>query len=69
MKDIDTFGKSCGNPIWLAKAKHANKYPPVIQTHSRTGERVDTLEYQPTYHDLIGHGLNAGAAEGRLGSS
>ena len=74
MKDIDTFGKSCGNPIWLAKAKHANKYPPVIQTHSRTGERVDTVEYQPTYHDLIGHGLNAGAAayawqnEGQIGA-
>eukprot|EP00944_MAST-04C_sp_MAST-4C-sp1_P011683 g11683.t1 len=60
--DIDAFGKDCGDPSWIAKARLANKYPPLLVTHDRTGSRIDCVDYQPSYHDLMDRGISAGAA-------
>ncbi len=41
----------------------ANRYPPVLHTHDRFGNRVDEVEYLPQYHELmrvaVEHGLHA----------
>ena len=46
---------------------------PILRTHDRYGHRVDEVEYDPAYHELmtvaIGHGLHAAPlADDRLGS-
>jgi putative acyl-CoA dehydrogenase len=56
------FGKSCGSAGMIAKAAHANKYVPQLMTHDRVGNRIDCVEYQQSYHDLMDHGLSAGVA-------
>ncbi len=44
-------------------ARLADEHPPVLHTHDRYGHRVDEVEYQPAYHELlavaVAHGLHA----------
>ncbi|MEI2641415.1 MAG: hypothetical protein V9G10_03545 [Candidatus Nanopelagicales bacterium] len=41
----------------------ANEYTPVLRTFNRYGQRVDEVEYHPTWHELmnlsVSHGLHA----------
>ena len=41
----------------------ADRNQPILRTHDRYGNRVDEVEYDPAYHELmtvaIGHGLHA----------
>jgi putative acyl-CoA dehydrogenase len=41
----------------------ANAHPPVLRTHDRFGNRIDEVEYHPSYHELmtvaVRHGLHA----------
>ncbi|MGA5464344.1 acyl-CoA dehydrogenase family protein [Mycobacterium sp. NPDC050041] len=41
----------------------ADRHRPVLHTHDRYGHRVDDVEYDPAYHELmtvaVGHGLHA----------
>ncbi|MEV3901649.1 acyl-CoA dehydrogenase family protein [Mycobacterium sp. NPDC050551] len=41
----------------------ADRHRPVLHTHDRHGHRVDEVEYDPAYHELmtvaVGHGLHA----------
>ncbi len=41
----------------------ANEYPPRLHTHDRFGERIDEVEFHPSWHWLLGlgveHGLHA----------
>ena len=41
----------------------ANQHRPVLRTHDKYGHRIDEVEYDPAYHELmqvaIGHGLHA----------
>ena len=51
----------------------ADRNQPILRTHDRYGHRVDEVEYDPAYHELmtvaIGHGLHAAPwADDRLGS-
>lgn len=51
----------------------ADRNVPVLHTHDRYGHRVDEVEYDPAYHELmtvaVGHGLHAAPwADGRSGS-
>ncbi len=41
----------------------ADRNQPILRTHDRYGHRIDEVEYDPAYHELmrtaIGHGLHA----------
>ena len=41
----------------------ADRHRPVLHTHDRVGHRIDEVEYDPAYHELmrvaVGHGLHA----------
>ncbi len=41
-------------------AEVANRVTPVLRTHSRTGERVDDVEFHPAYHSLMEVAVGAG---------
>ncbi|QKM52809.1 isovaleryl-CoA dehydrogenase [Burkholderia glumae] len=47
----------------LALAELANRHPPELATHSPRGERLDALEFHPSWHQLLallrGEGLHA----------
>ena len=51
----------------------ADRNQPILRTHDRFGHRVDEVEYDPAYHELmkvaVGHGLHAAPwADERPGS-
>ncbi len=51
----------------------ADRNRPVLHTHDRVGHRVDEVEYDPAYHELmtvaVGHGLHAAPwVDDRVGS-
>ncbi len=41
-------------------AEVANRVTPVLRTHSRTGERIDEVEFHPAYHSLMEVAVGAG---------
>jgi putative acyl-CoA dehydrogenase len=53
-----------GTYVGSAEAQHhamlANRFTPELRTHDRTGERIDQVEYHPSYHVLMNRGIGAG---------
>ena len=47
-------GAALGTPDVLALATAANRHVPELMTHSPRGERIDMLEFHPSWHALIG---------------
>jgi len=53
-----------GRYVGSAEAQHhaalANTYTPQLKTHDRVGNRIDLVEYHPSYHVLMRRALGAG---------
>ena len=47
------FGEILGSAETLELGNLANKNTPVLQTHDRFGNRLDTVEFHPSYHELM----------------
>jgi putative acyl-CoA dehydrogenase len=47
----------------MAWGVEANRFPPVLRTHDRSGRRVDEVDFHPSWHHLmrtsVSHGLHA----------
>jgi len=52
-EDLAAFGARLGEPEVLAWGAEANRYLPELHTHSRTGERIDRVEFHPSWHRLL----------------
>jgi putative acyl-CoA dehydrogenase len=61
--DLGALGKLAGTPEVLAAGALANAHPPVLRTHDRYGNRIDEVEFHPSWHSLmrtsLGHGIHA----------
>lgn len=51
------FGGLMGEAATLRLGEQANRYPPVLRTHDRFGERIDEVEYHPAWHELMRLGV------------
>src|SRR5215204_2948923 len=47
------FGAHLGRAETLELGNLANKNLPVLKTHDRFGNRLDTVEFHPAYHELM----------------
>lgn len=47
------FGEILGRAETLELGNLANKNPPVLKTHDRFGNRLDVVEFHPSYHELM----------------
>jgi putative acyl-CoA dehydrogenase len=54
------LGTYVGSPEGQHHATLANRYTPELHTHDRTGARIDTVEFHPSYHVLMNRALSAG---------
>jgi putative acyl-CoA dehydrogenase len=73
LEEVTELGAIAGNPQTRRWGELANRNRPILHTHDRYGHRVDEVEYDPAYHELmrvaIAHGLHAAPwADDRLGS-
>ena len=53
----EQFGEILGRAETLELGNLANKYPPVLKTHDRFGNRLDAVEYHSSYHELMRIGV------------
>ena len=54
------LGALLGDEAMQTHARLANTHEPVLHTHDRVGRRVDTVEFHPSYHALLGGAVAAG---------
>lgn len=51
---LAAHGARLGEPEVQHWAAEANRLTPELHTHSRTGERIDQVTFQPGWHQLLG---------------
>ncbi len=56
---LAAFGEQVGG-VLLQAGFLANKHLPELTTHSRFGERIDQVNYHPSYHELMQHAIEQG---------
>jgi putative acyl-CoA dehydrogenase len=63
LDEVTELGRLAGSAEAQELGRLAERNRPVLHTHDRYGNRIDEVEYTPTYHDLmrvaVGHGLHA----------
>ena len=52
-ENATAFGKILGKAETLELGNSANANPPKLKTHDRFGNRLDTVEFHPAYHELM----------------
>jgi len=48
------WGEALGRAETFAFADAANRFPPQLRAFDRTGERIDSVEFHPAWHQLMG---------------
>lgn len=51
--NLTSLGGKVFDPDWMDRANAANRYVPELKRFDRYGQRVDTVEFHPAYHDLM----------------
>ncbi|MGB0875748.1 MAG: acyl-CoA dehydrogenase family protein [Mycobacterium sp.] len=63
VEEVMELGAIGGSPRAQRWGELADRNRPILRTHDRYGHRVDEVEYDPAYHELmtvaVGHGLHA----------
>lgn len=59
-QEIHDFGRAAGSEHVQHLGELAEQHPPVLKTHDRFGHRVDRVEYQPAYHELMNLAIEGG---------
>lgn len=58
---LEATGAVVGSAQFQDDARLVHKYPPIVHTHSKYGQRIDEVEYHPSYHHILGQAVAAGA--------
>jgi putative acyl-CoA dehydrogenase len=63
VEELTTLGREAGSAEAREQGVLANRHRPELRTHDRYGNRVDEVEFHPSWHWLmtraVGHGLQA----------
>lgn len=54
------YGSLLGRAETLKLGELANRHPPVLRTHDRSGHRIDEVEFHPAWHELMRIGVEYG---------
>ena len=58
--DLSALGLTSGSAQVQTWGVLANENPPKLRTHDRYGNRIDEVEFHPSWHRLLGKGVSAG---------
>ncbi|GAA2574825.1 acyl-CoA dehydrogenase family protein [Streptomyces violaceus] len=58
--ELSALGRASGSAQVQEWGAQANENPPRLRTHDRYGERIDEVEFHPSWHRLLGKGVSAG---------
>ncbi|MDQ3749437.1 MAG: isovaleryl-CoA dehydrogenase [Acidobacteriota bacterium] len=56
-ENAERFGETLGRAETLELGNLANKNLPILKTHDRFGNRLDMVEFHPSYHELMKIGI------------
>ena len=59
--DLTRVGELVGTEEFQQDAERANLFEPQLRTHDRWGNRVDEVDYDPSYHRIISAAVTEGA--------
>ncbi|MFI8966783.1 acyl-CoA dehydrogenase family protein [Streptomyces sp. NPDC053493] len=62
-KELAGFGVSTGSSQAQEWGRLANEFPPRLRTHDRYGNRIDEVEFHPSWHRLLGRAVGAGLTD------
>ena len=57
---LQALGRQLGQADMQTHARLANSHRPVLHTHSPQGQRIDQVEFHPSYHALMSAAVAAG---------
>lgn len=57
---IRDFGRICGDPEVIKLGYEANEKPPRLRTHDRFGNRIDEVDFDISWHELMTLGVENG---------
>jgi putative acyl-CoA dehydrogenase len=57
---LHELGLAAGSAETAEHARLANEHPPVLRTHDARGNRIDEVEFHPSWHVLLGSAVRAG---------
>ncbi|MET7857868.1 acyl-CoA dehydrogenase family protein [Streptomyces sp. NPDC005318] len=60
VEDLHRLGRLAGSEQVQRWADEANRYEPVLRTHDRYGNRIDEVEFHPSYHALMDVAISEG---------
>jgi putative acyl-CoA dehydrogenase len=60
LADLSALGRTTGSAQVQEWAVLANENPPRLRTHDACGNRLDEVEFHPSWHRLLGKGVSAG---------
>ncbi|MCX4904547.1 acyl-CoA dehydrogenase family protein [Streptomyces sp. NBC_00878] len=58
--DLSALGRTSGSAQVQSWGALANENPPKLRTHDRYGNRIDEVDFHPSWHRLLGKGVSAG---------
>jgi putative acyl-CoA dehydrogenase len=61
--ELADLGRAAGSAQAQRWGEEANAYEPVLRTHDRYGNRIDEVEFHPSWHRLLGHAVGAGLTD------
>ncbi|WP_327288211.1 acyl-CoA dehydrogenase family protein [Streptomyces sp. NBC_01198] len=62
-EELSLLGTAAGSTQAQTWGEEANKHSPVLRTHDRYGNRVDEVDFHPSWHRLLGHAVTAGLTD------
>ncbi|OEU92346.1 acyl-CoA dehydrogenase [Streptomyces abyssalis] len=61
--ELSELGLGAGSAEAQEWGRQANEVPPVLRTHDRYGNRVDEVEFHPSWHRLLDRAVGAGLTD------
>ncbi|MFF8957543.1 acyl-CoA dehydrogenase family protein [Streptomyces sp. NPDC014894] len=58
--ELTRLGRTAGSAEAQDWGFSANENPPRLRTHDRYGNRIDEVDFHPSWHRLLGHAVGAG---------
>lgn len=59
--ELTEVGSLVGSAEFQEHARRAQIHPPVLRTHDKWGNRIDEVDYDPSYHSIIADAVRYGA--------
>jgi putative acyl-CoA dehydrogenase len=54
---LGRFGSWLGRAATIRLGEQANRHPPTLRSHDRFGHRLDEVEFDPAWHELLGRAI------------